>query len=130
MYCGLTRFFPCHFDGSLVENDGKSHGILITFPSNSMEFSWKIHVILLGFDVIHPCHFPIILTAFGHEFLSKKNFKKKSLPWKKCDNYFHGNSMSFHGIKQTFHQSLFCPSNLIEMKCECNVFALYCPTKS
>ena len=74
----MTWIFPMSFDGSLVEIDVESHGIPITFLSNSMEFPWKIHVILLGFDVIHPCHFPIILTAFGHEFLFKK-LQKKSL---------------------------------------------------
>ena len=60
----------------MVEIDVESHGIPSTFPSNSMEFPWKIHVILIGFDVTHPRHFPIILMAFGHEFLFKKLQKK------------------------------------------------------
>ena len=60
------RFFPCHFDQSLVENDGKSHGILTTFP-------WKIRVIRIGclIPISFACHFDGIQILISLKKLQK-----------------------------------------------------------
>ena len=110
-------FFPCHLNSSLVENCGKSHEIPTTFSSNSMEYPSKIHVILNGFDVTHPCHFPMTLTAFGHEFLFKKLHKKSPAKIRTLDLESETFSLSQYAIfERKGNYSLFILQSLVRLQ--------------